>query len=77
MSSGRISMLNADIVDLYDRVKVGTKVIVIKGSPNDATAATQQSRDTLARPPAREDVRSGSDEGSREGPGPDALSRVS
>ena len=29
VSSGCIRMLNEDVVDLYDRVKVGTSVIVI------------------------------------------------
>lgn len=28
VSSGRIHMLNADVIDLYSRVKVGAKVIV-------------------------------------------------
>jgi lipoprotein-anchoring transpeptidase ErfK/SrfK len=30
VSSGCIRMTNADVVDLYDRVKVGTKVVVLK-----------------------------------------------
>ena len=29
MSSGCIRMTNRDVVDLYDRVKVGTKVVVL------------------------------------------------
>jgi lipoprotein-anchoring transpeptidase ErfK/SrfK len=29
MSSGCIRMLNADVVDLYQRVKVGAKVVVL------------------------------------------------
>lgn len=41
VSSGCIRMLNADVIDLYDRVKVGTKVVVLKGPLNDATAAVQ------------------------------------
>ena len=41
VSSGCLRMLNADIIDLYDRVKVGTKVVVIKGPVNAATAAIQ------------------------------------
>lgn len=32
VSSGCIRMINADIVDLYDRVELGTRVVVLKGS---------------------------------------------
>ena len=48
MSSGCIRMLNADVIDLYNRVGVGTKVIVLPDSrarqisdaaPNGGTAA--------------------------------------
>lgn len=41
VSSGCIRMLNADIIDLYDRVKVGAKVIVIKGAPDASVAEIQ------------------------------------
>ena len=30
VSSGCIRMTNRDVIDLYDRVKVGTKVVVLK-----------------------------------------------
>ena len=30
VSSGCIRMLNDDVVDLYDRVKVGTRVVVLR-----------------------------------------------
>ena len=30
VSSGCIRMLNEDVVDLYDRVKVGTRVVVLR-----------------------------------------------
>jgi lipoprotein-anchoring transpeptidase ErfK/SrfK len=30
VSSGCIRMLNEDVVDLYDRVKVGTQVVVLR-----------------------------------------------
>jgi lipoprotein-anchoring transpeptidase ErfK/SrfK len=30
VSSGCIRMLNEDVVDLYGRVKVGTKVVVLR-----------------------------------------------
>jgi lipoprotein-anchoring transpeptidase ErfK/SrfK len=42
VSSGCIRMLNADVEDLYTRVKVGTKVVVLgdgKGPPPSASAA--------------------------------------
>ena len=32
VSSGCIRMLNADVIDLYDRVPVGTKVVVLSAS---------------------------------------------
>jgi hypothetical protein len=39
VSSGCIGMLNEDVSDLYDRVKVGTRVVVLPGgSPPPATA---------------------------------------
>ncbi len=39
MSSGCIRMLNEDVEDLYDKVKVGTKVVVLPGnSPKTASA---------------------------------------
>jgi lipoprotein-anchoring transpeptidase ErfK/SrfK len=31
VSSGCIRMLNADVADLYERVPVGTKVVVLQG----------------------------------------------
>ena len=30
VSSGCIRMLNDDVIDLYDRVKVGTRVVVLR-----------------------------------------------
>jgi lipoprotein-anchoring transpeptidase ErfK/SrfK len=33
MSSGCIRMLNADVIDLYNRVKIGTKVVVLPDHP--------------------------------------------
>ena len=30
VSSGCIRMTNRDVVDLYDRVKIGTRVVVLK-----------------------------------------------
>jgi lipoprotein-anchoring transpeptidase ErfK/SrfK len=45
VSSGCIRLTNEDVADLYSRVNVGTRVIVLPGSPPDA-AALQQSRAT-------------------------------
>jgi lipoprotein-anchoring transpeptidase ErfK/SrfK len=45
VSSGCIGMLNEDVSDLFDRVKVGTRVIVLPGggpSASTATASAQQ-----------------------------------
>jgi lipoprotein-anchoring transpeptidase ErfK/SrfK len=39
VSSGCIRMLNADIIDLYARVDVGTKVVVLTGRAHIATIA--------------------------------------
>ena len=45
MSSGCIRLLNADVIDLYSRVGVGTKVIVL---PNDQRQAAIVGGDRLA-----------------------------
>ena len=37
VSSGCIGMLNEDVSDLFDRVKVGTRVVVLPGGPAPAT----------------------------------------
>ena len=37
-SSGCIRMANDDVIDLYNRVKVGTKVVVLPGTERSATA---------------------------------------
>jgi lipoprotein-anchoring transpeptidase ErfK/SrfK len=39
VSSGCIRMLNADVIDLYSRVDIGTKIIVLPNSNIHATAA--------------------------------------
>src|SRR5882757_5893982 len=38
VSSGCIGMLNEDVADLFDRVKVGTRVVVMPGGPPPGTA---------------------------------------
>ena len=40
MSSGCIRLTNEDVTDLYTRVKVGTRVVVLPGKPPAPTAAT-------------------------------------
>ena len=39
VSSGCIRMLNADVVDLYSRVDVGTKIVVLPNHDYVATVA--------------------------------------
>ncbi len=43
VSSGCIRMLNADVIDLYNRVDVGTKVVVLLGHRNVARITAQPS----------------------------------
>jgi lipoprotein-anchoring transpeptidase ErfK/SrfK len=38
VSSGCIGMLNEDVSDLFDRIKVGTRVVVLPGGPPPGTA---------------------------------------
>jgi lipoprotein-anchoring transpeptidase ErfK/SrfK len=40
VSSGCIGMLNEDVSDLFDRVKVGTRVVVLPGGPAPAATTT-------------------------------------
>jgi lipoprotein-anchoring transpeptidase ErfK/SrfK len=40
VSSGCIRLINADVIDLYSRVKVGTKIIVLPNHNDVARAAT-------------------------------------
>ena len=42
VSSGCVRLLNADIEDLYDRVKVGTRVVVLPGNPPATAQAIPQ-----------------------------------
>ena len=43
VSSGCIGMLNEDVSDLFDRVKVGTRVVVLPGgAPPATTTASAQ-----------------------------------
>ena len=50
VSSGCIRMLNEDVIDLYARVNVGTKVVVLPMHPvRGPTVAQDQSSPTTAR----------------------------
>jgi len=40
VSSGCIRLTNEDVMDLYTRVKVGTRVVVLPARPPAITAAT-------------------------------------
>ncbi len=42
VSSGCIGMLNDDVSDLFDRVKVGTRVVVLPGNPPQGAVASAQ-----------------------------------
>jgi len=44
VSSGCVRLVNADIEDLYDRVKVGTRVVVLPGKPPATAQAQPQSQ---------------------------------
>jgi len=55
VSSGCIGMLNEDVSDLFDRVKVGTRVVVLPGGPPPASTTTASAQPTPgpnAAPPA-------------------------
>jgi hypothetical protein len=39
VSSGCIRLTNEDIEDLYNRINVGTRVVVLAGSPATSAAA--------------------------------------
>ena len=40
VSSGCVRLTNEDVMDLYSRVKVGTRVVVLPGRPPATAAAT-------------------------------------
>ena len=44
VSSGCIRMLNEDVMDLYERVKIGTKVVVLPAGPRSAPAIATRDR---------------------------------
>jgi hypothetical protein len=52
VSSGCIRLTNEDVTDLYTRVKVGTRVVVLPGKPPAPVAAAAPPAPTAATPPA-------------------------
>ncbi len=55
VSSGCIRMRNADVIDLYDRVTVGTKVVVLANSQRSVPADDQITDRPVAIAPAHGD----------------------
>jgi hypothetical protein len=53
VSSGCIRLTNDDIVDLYGRVQVGTRVVVLPGTPPDSVQATPNARPVESPPRQR------------------------
>jgi lipoprotein-anchoring transpeptidase ErfK/SrfK len=51
VSSGCIRLANDDIVDLYGRVQVGTRVVVLPATPPDSVQAATPARSTDSPPP--------------------------
>jgi lipoprotein-anchoring transpeptidase ErfK/SrfK len=49
VSSGCIGMLNEDVSDLFDRVKVGTRVVVLPGGPPPGSTNTASAAPVSAR----------------------------
>jgi lipoprotein-anchoring transpeptidase ErfK/SrfK len=50
VSSGCIGMLNEDVSDLFDRVKVGTRVVVLPGGPPPGSTNTASAAPVPAAP---------------------------
>jgi lipoprotein-anchoring transpeptidase ErfK/SrfK len=53
VSSGCIRLTNEDIADLYGRVKVGTRVVVLPSTQPDSVQATTNARSIEPAPPTR------------------------
>jgi lipoprotein-anchoring transpeptidase ErfK/SrfK len=53
VSSGCIRLLNEDIEDLYSRVQVGTRVVVLPGKPPSESVASASAHPAPATPPVR------------------------
>ena len=52
VSSGCFGMLNEDVEDLFDRVKVGTRVVVLPGHAPPVTASVRPAADTAGYGPS-------------------------
>jgi hypothetical protein len=52
VSSGCIRLTNEDVTDVFTRVKVGTRVVVLPGKPPAPVAATPPAPAASATPPA-------------------------
>jgi hypothetical protein len=52
VSSGCIGMLNEDVSDLFERTKVGTRVVVLPGGPRPGTATASAAPAPGGAPPA-------------------------
>jgi len=52
VSSGCIRLDNADVIDLYNRVGIGTKVVVLPANPRDIPVGDQR-MSTIGSPPGR------------------------
>lgn len=50
VSSGCVGMLNEDVTDLFERVKVGTRVVVLPGKPPPPAVASAQNPTNLTPP---------------------------
>jgi lipoprotein-anchoring transpeptidase ErfK/SrfK len=59
VSSGCIRLTNEDITDLYSRVQVGTRVVVLPGKEPSATPTRQRSKAVTAEKPAAKPTSSG------------------
>jgi lipoprotein-anchoring transpeptidase ErfK/SrfK len=53
VSSGCIRLTNEDVADLYSRVQVGTRVVVMPGTPPDTAQASPMTRPIESAPPVR------------------------
>ena len=56
VSSGCIRLTNDDVTDLYTRVKVGTRVVVLPGKPPATAAPAAPSGPPPALPPGSQAV---------------------
>ncbi len=70
VSSGCIRLTNEDITDLYSRVKVGTRVVVLPGKAPATAAATPIAPPGALKPPGAPPVTA-----APLGPPPSALAR--